>query len=223
MRLRWLSWASPHSAPPLRRRANAPTARAKTARAKIATTALVRATRVTNRKPTVTPDARAELSDLMQRLADGDRTVLGEVYRRLWPAVRAFCGATLSPADAEDVAQAALLRLVGQAHRFDRRGDALRWALTIAGWEVRTQRRRLRRSRVEPMHQELRARDDPEAEMHLRQIEERLEATIGRLSPLDRETIEAALTGKSADATFRQRKHRALARLKRLWSAHESS
>src|SRR3954447_2713270 len=83
----------------------------------------------------------------MAALADGDRDAFHPVFVRLWPVLRAFVGRLLPAADAEDVAQQALVNVFTRVSEFDRGRDALSWALGIAAWEVRTVRRRSQRRR----------------------------------------------------------------------------
>src|SRR2546425_10904070 len=97
--------------------------------------------------PGVEGGERAELRRLMARLADGDRAAFGPAFALLWPRLRAFAARYVAVADAEDAAQAALLRVFSRASEYDPERDALAWALGIAAWECRTLRRKRERRR----------------------------------------------------------------------------
>src|SRR5207245_9364399 len=84
--------------------------------------------------PGVEGGERAELRRLMVRLADGDRAAFRPAFALLWPRLRAFAARCVAAADAEDVAQAALLRVFSRASEYDAERDALAWALGIAAW-----------------------------------------------------------------------------------------
>jgi DNA-directed RNA polymerase specialized sigma24 family protein len=79
--------------------------------------------------------ARAELQRGLTRLADGDREAFDAVFARPWPAVHALAARYLPPADVDDAAQNALLKLFERAAEFDPERDAV-------AWEIRTVRRR---------------------------------------------------------------------------------
>ena len=76
---------------------------------------------------------REDLNQAMSRLAEGDRSAFEDVYAATWPILNRFTRRTLPhSADADDVAQEALLKLFGRASEFDVSRDALAWALGIA-------------------------------------------------------------------------------------------
>src|SRR5229473_7667030 len=84
------------------------------------------------------------LNRRMAALADGERVAFDPVYRILWPVLVRFV--TVLSTDrmiAEDIAQQALLRILGRASTFDRTKDALAWSMTIAVNEYRSYRRKL--------------------------------------------------------------------------------
>jgi DNA-directed RNA polymerase specialized sigma24 family protein len=84
-------------------------------------------------------DERSELSDLLARLADGDRDAFGPAFTRLWPRVRDLAGRILkSDHDADDAAQRAMLAVFSRASEYDRQRDGLAWSLGITWWECRT-------------------------------------------------------------------------------------
>jgi RNA polymerase sigma-70 factor (ECF subfamily) len=111
----------------------------------------------------MSPRERKELSSTMARLADGDRSAFTEVFACLWPELRRFAGALLrDDAEADDVAQRALLSIMARAHEYDPRRDALGWAIGIAAWECRTSRRRLGRRQEQPLIEPTAAEPSPE-------------------------------------------------------------
>jgi len=168
-----------------------------------------------------------DLQSLMIRLADGDRSAFHPVFTALWPIVRRFTGRHLPPAEAEDAAQEALLKLFRQASRYDPSRSVLAWALGVAGFEIMTARRRLLRRREEPESgaglEELRhPAQGPEAAALAGDMESALQEALGTLRPGDAETLRLYALGlrpRIAAATFRKRVERALARLRTAWRA----
>jgi hypothetical protein len=80
----------------------------------------------------------------MAALADGERRAFDPVYRTLWPVLVRFVAVmSTDRMIAEDIAQQALLRILGRASTFDRTKDALTWSMTIAVNEYRSYRRKL--------------------------------------------------------------------------------
>ncbi len=170
-------------------------------------------------------DLRSRISALLTRLREGDRNAGPDLFRLLWPVVRKFCARLLSDSSAaEDVAQRAVTRVFEQASRFDPDRDGLAWALEIAGWECRTERRRRSRRREvawTPASVEVaEERGSPIEQLAQAELGAALEAAVANLSPLDRETIELLLRETTAPvpgATWRKRKERALSHLKLVW------
>lgn len=168
--------------------------------------------------------ARAQLNEHMRRLADGDRSAFEPVFASLWAPLRSFCARALSPADAEDAAQHALLKVFDRASTFEPEGDALTWAMAIASWECRTVLRRRGRAR-EVADDFLSAKVDSTASPERRVIDAELEAAalevLGSLSPSDRTTLELTMRDEPPEdvpqATFRKRRERAMARLRDAW------
>lgn len=157
------------------------------------------------------------LDVLMTRLADGDRAVCAEVFRRLWPPLlRMSEGLLRNDADAADATQQALAKIFERASEYDRRRPALPWALAIGAWECRTLRQwRTRRREVSPSIEEPAGRHGEEAAIE-RDLLQAAVAALGELSEQDRTTLvatfwdEASATGP----TFRKRRERAVARLR---------
>lgn len=154
------------------------------------------------------------LTQHLTHLADGDREAFDPVYRLAWPQVRALCRRLLQDhPDAEDLAQQALLSVFERCGEYDVSvGPALPWILGIAGWSVRSHRRRQQRRRETAVPEDLRGVDLEERLIDA-DLERAVHAVIGTLSPLDRETLAAALSDRPSGATFRKRLQRALDRL----------
>ena len=166
-----------------------------------------------------------DLQSLMIRLADGDRSAFHPAFVALWPVLRRFAARHLAPADAEDAAQEALVKIFWQAASFDPSRSALAWVLGVAGFEIRTtRRRRLRRREESTGDAALEACRDPALnpeELALaRDLETTLGETLGALHPSDAETLRLYARGERppiAAATFRKRVERALIRLRAAW------
>jgi DNA-directed RNA polymerase specialized sigma24 family protein len=169
--------------------------------------------------------ARAELHALMVRLSDGDRAAFHPIYAALWPLLRRFVSRQLAPADAEDVAQQALLKVFARASELDPERDGVAWALGIAAWEVRTHRRRALRRREEP---EAPAACDPSPDLEALALARELELAavevLGTLRPLDVETLSAMARGdRPSGPTFRKRLERALVRFREEWRSRHGA
>lgn len=170
---------------------------------------------------------RAELRQLVCRLADGDRAAFRPAFAVLWPRLRAFAARYVGGPDGEDAAQSALLRVFSRASEYDPERDALSWALGIAAWECRTLRSKRKRRKEEALSGVDRV--DPGATPEDAAIQSDLraaaEAVMGDLRPLDLETIVALAGGPRAvqGATFRKRLERALARFRIAWRAKHGS
>lgn len=170
----------------------------------------------------VSPD---ELDGLFARVADGDRAAFGPVFGALYPRVHAVCARiTGNAADADDAAQATMVKLFEQSHRYEPGRSALGWALALAVWEARTvsrsnQRRSARSSSelaLERLEDLGRPADDLLADHELEQL---LEGAIADLSPTQQAAVQATLRGYiPADATgaaaLRKQRQRALVQLR---------
>jgi len=167
----------------------------------------------------------SELQTQMERLADGDRSAFPPVFAILWPLLRRLAAHHLRPEEAEDVAQEALVRIFSRATEFDPSRTALAWALGIAAFEIRTQRRRRQRRREVPPGEgetgdRRSAGPTPEEEVMTRDMERMLGEALGALAPEDAETLRLYARGARpalAAATFRKRVERALGRLRSVW------
>jgi len=111
----------------------------------------------------------------MRRLADGERAAMDEVYRGVAPRLRPLCVRMLGDtAEVADVIQQVLIDLFERASEYDTERDALSWALTIAVWHCRSERkRRVRRRSVSLAEGALPPADDnPEEALALRRDRE---------------------------------------------------
>jgi DNA-directed RNA polymerase specialized sigma24 family protein len=163
-------------------------------------------------------DAVSNLDDALGRLADGDRSQFDAVYSLSWPRVRALC-LRMEPDEGEDIAQTALLKVFERAAEYDPERPALPWVMGIAGWEVRTWRKKQARRRHVGLPELVDPRDT-EDELATRQLVEALGEVLERLRPIDRQTLLAA-AGLAAPevqgATWRKRLQRALERARVAW------
>ena len=167
-------------------------------------------------------DERNELSNLLARLADGDRDAFHPAFVRLWPRVRGFAGRVLkSDVDADDVAQRAMLAVFSRASEYDRERDGLAWSLGITWWECRTLLRAADRRREVALAHDEPIASAPSAEELVLDAELRraLLDALGELSAADRHALGIEeLDEQVAPATLRKRRQRAIARLRSAWS-----
>lgn len=169
----------------------------------------------------------SSLNSALGRLADGDRTAFEQVFEGTWPLVLRFTQrALLSEADAEDAAQATLLKVFNRAYQYDKARDALPWVLTLAAFECKTIRQQWRRRKEDLAGETLTdiAGDDGGDQTCIeRDLRARLDGIIAELKASDREVILAVLNDGERpfvrSATFRKRLQRALTRVKAVWSA----
>jgi RNA polymerase sigma factor (sigma-70 family) len=159
----------------------------------------------------------------MTALAAGDRHAFHPVFVSLWPLLKRLTSRHLPSADAEDAAQQALLNVFRRASEYDPARDALPWVLGVAAFEIRTARRKRQRRREDPTVNEgvgAAPGPSPEEVALTRDLDAALEAALGELSELDRETLRSFARGdrpEVAGATFRKRVERALSRLRAVW------
>jgi RNA polymerase sigma factor (sigma-70 family) len=166
---------------------------------------------------------RKALSDLMTRLADGDREVCDPLFALLWPLVQAFANKLLDGhADAADAAQRALLSIYSRAIEFDRDGDALAWALGITRWECRTVIRSAERRREDPLDQDPRADlISPELVLLENELMSLFEDDLTQLTVREREALGLVSSSDPRGPADRKRKQRALERLRSIWRKHD--
>lgn len=164
-------------------------------------------------------------TDALVRLADGDRSAFDEVYATAQPQVLRLTRRLMpGDAEAEDVAQQALLKVFERASEYDpERGRALPWILGIAAWEVRTCRKKRQRRREDFVEVDLADGVSPQEQVERAQLKAHLQEVLGRLDPNDLHTLMASAGLEDrpdgvAPATFRKRVQRALGRLRTAWS-----
>ena len=166
-------------------------------------------------------DNRQAITKYLIDLARGERSAIDPAFKLLWPIVRAFCTRYLNHcAEAEDVAQNAIIKIFARVNTFDSKRDGLTWALTIAMWECRTelQMQRRRVANTERIGAPVNVRLSPEEEAILRESLEILNEQINQLYSDGKEALFTSLRESSAlDARTRKRKQRALAQLRRWW------
>jgi len=169
--------------------------------------------------------ARAEIHELMMRLAAGDRSAISPAFDALWPILCAFSARALGgEADAKDAAQQAVIKVFAQCADFDSARDGLAWALTIASFECRTIHRKNRRKREVSAIPTIVANETPEEIAIERDLERAAREILPELDERDREILVAAISdSRPSGATFRKRLQRAIARLRIAWRAkHEA-
>jgi RNA polymerase sigma-70 factor (ECF subfamily) len=162
----------------------------------------------------------------MRRFALGDRTAFDDVFEALWPAMLQLTRRMLSSeADAQDAAQAALLKVFSRIVDYDVERDGLTWALTIAVYEAKTIARRMKRKREHAVDVTPDIVDSsPSAEQCIIDFEQRqvVAEIIGALAPDERALISPdpivsdAPVG-SLDAKTRKRKQRIIDRLRQVF------
>jgi RNA polymerase sigma-70 factor (ECF subfamily) len=171
---------------------------------------------------------RAALQDHLTRLADGDRAAFRPVFDLAWPRVREIARRMLpGPADVDDAAQVALLKVFERASEFDPTRDALAWIVGVVTHECLTIRRkatRRRESGADQLAAIADSRPTPEDCTSVAELEQAALAMLGQLSCVDQETLRAAIFDEgertARPATFRKRVERALTRLRAAWREH---
>jgi RNA polymerase sigma-70 factor, ECF subfamily len=169
-----------------------------------------------------------ELHALVVRLASGDRGAFRPVFDRVRPMIERFALRALpNRADAEDVAQQALMKLFSRASEFDPDRDAVSWILGIAAYEVKTARKKRVRSKEElgasGLEEISNPAPTPEAQLIDRDLLGALTEVLGAMRTEDAEAILASASiierPAIAPATFRKRLQRAMVRFKAAWGA----
>ena len=168
--------------------------------------------------------ARQALQEWMARLADGDRSAFAPAFGVLHPLLVRFCARLLPDGvDAEDAAQAALLKVFTRAGDYDASRDALPWVLSLAAFECRTFRkaRQRRREDAAPDEEVADEGEGPEARLAGAQLAAALRDVLDDLRPEDAATLAAAMGEAERPsvppATFRKRVERAMTRLRAAW------
>ncbi|HEX4825351.1 MAG TPA: sigma-70 family RNA polymerase sigma factor [Candidatus Polarisedimenticolaceae bacterium] len=176
----------------------------------------------------MTPHARKEIQELLERLAGGDRGAIEPAFAALWPLLRVFAARALrDDGHGEDAAQQAMIKLFAQVADFDPSRDGVAWAIAIVSYEVRSLRRKGMRRREDTLDHAGDApttTDTPEALVVERDLARAAREVLSDMKEEDMATILAAIGERRPvdDARFRKRLQRALARLRRAWGAkHE--
>lgn len=166
---------------------------------------------------------RSLLNRSMAALAEGERGAFDPTYRILWPLlVKMITRISGDRMIAEDVAQQAMLKILGRVSTFDCSKDALAWSMTIGVNEYRSYRRKLgHRAPDEWILAEPTDSDTPEAITIRNNRCEAARAVFGQLPPRDLEVVVAAMYDSQRPtvepAAFRKRLQRALANSRAIW------
>jgi RNA polymerase sigma-70 factor (ECF subfamily) len=153
---------------------------------------------MTSPRPRVGPDAVEPpgLDDLLRRVARGDEDAFAALYDRVAPRVYGLALRVIrDPAQAEEVAQEALVDVWRTAGRYDpTRGSAISWVLTIAHRRavdrVRSEQAtadRTRRAAVTDV-----AFDEVVEEATARFEQQQVRRCLGNLTELQREAVDLA-------------------------------
>jgi RNA polymerase sigma factor (sigma-70 family) len=165
-------------------------------------------------------ESEAALDALMARLAAGDRSAFEPLFRALHPRALRFARSRLA-ANADDVAQNALLNVFARATRFVPGKPALPWFYAIVANEIRAARRRaLGGELTDEVSKQLSSERTHEDALLERELLQSLERAIDALDHASAAAIRAQL-GRDVrpdmdPSTFRKRVSRAYARLRLL-------
>jgi len=168
----------------------------------------------------------AELDAFMGRLANGDRAAFAPLYGALRPRALRLARARLGADKAEDVAQAALLKVFARASEFEPGRPCLPWFYAIVVNEVRGLSRGCR-STVEPKESDWVDTNDGETQLAARELERALELAVDGLDETSAQAV-AAMLGRIprpalSPQTLRKRLSRAYGRLRFLLGEHDGS
>jgi RNA polymerase sigma factor (sigma-70 family) len=168
----------------------------------------------------------AELDELMSRLARGDRVAFDGLYAALGERALRVARLRVGDADAADVCQQVLERVLSRASDFEPGRPCLPWFYAILANELRAQRRR--RARVvldeSAATNQIAVDADAEAQLLERELRRALDAAVAELDA-DSAAAIASLLGESPPphirpATLRKRISRAYAKLRLLLGAN---
>lgn len=168
----------------------------------------------------MTSAERARLQNAMSRFADGERAAFREVFDGLWPMCLALATRSFAQrADAEDVAQRALLKIFDRIVDFDHSRDGIAWAMTIAAYELLTLRKqRIRRREADVEIDVIDARPLAAQQLIERELYENVHEIIGAMSARDQQALASLLLGETPRGeTERKRRFRAIERLRAAW------
>ncbi len=141
--------------------------------------------------PTDPRDDPALDAALIARWLDGDERAASELVARHAPAVARFVSSLGMKVDVDEVVQDTFVRAFGAIESF-RADAALRtWLFTIARRLVLDRRRSERRrgAEVEVQEDDAATPDDPLSSLVAQEMEDRLKAAVGRLTPMQREVF----------------------------------
>jgi len=171
-----------------------------------------------------------ELDALMARLSNGDRSAFEPLYAALRPRALRLAQARLASsasagaaATAEDVTQAALMKVFANASEFEPGRPCLPWFYAVVANEIRSARRRQKSTanlgdEELEVEQAIDALPDAETVLIQREMERALELAVDALD-IDSANAIRALLGRGPlpavpPATFRKRVSRAYAKLR---------
>jgi RNA polymerase sigma factor (sigma-70 family) len=160
----------------------------------------------------------------MSRLADGDRSAFEPLYEALRPRAVRLARQRIGDAEADDVAQAALLKVFSRASDFTPGRACLPWFYAIVVNEIHAARRRNARLVLEESASAGQPADELSAEEQLvrHELTEALGASIRNLDDDAAEAIRGVLgrhiepQPRAPSATMRKRVSRAYAKLRLL-------
>lgn len=168
--------------------------------------------------------SEAELDDLMDRLADGDRAAFAPLFAALYPRAIAVARRRLDDALAEDAAQRTMTALFARAVEFAPGRPVLPWFYAIAANETHAVARKVRLAgrREAPASSAslVPADGDPESALASAETRALVREAVAALDPLAAAAIEAQLAGGPhagpRSPALRKRVSRAYARLRSL-------
>lgn len=169
----------------------------------------------------------ADLDAWMSRLAHGDRSAFEPLYRALRSRARRLASMRAGEALADDVTQAALMKVFSRASEFTPGKPCLPWFYAIVVNEIRAAQRKDARLVPSEIHDDaIVAGDDAEAQMIERELQRALDLAIESLDEESANAI-AALLGRApppscAPAAFRKRISRAYAKLRLILGANDA-
>lgn len=176
---------------------------------------------------------RLELNRLLAELADGKRSAFQPLFQASLPVVQRFATRLLGDAvEADDAAQAAMLKVFERASTFRAGAEAMTWILTLTAYECRTLRQRTRRRRIDSDSAAFLATvphngRTPEQTALSHDLKQRVRDLLVDLSDLDRDAILTILDDgdrpEVAGPTFRKRLQRAMGRLKKAWETEHGN
>lgn len=159
----------------------------------------------------------------MLRLSQGDKSAFDVVFASVWPPICRYTAHLLGAgATAEDVAQRAVIRLFEDAPRYRPGSSVVAWALSLAYWEARTERKRIQRAKTEAL--ESHPRDLAPGALDQMLDEEARREFQALLSSLSPEELGLLGLGSSdvlaglQPSTVRKRRQRLLERLRQVVS-----